>query len=214
MINGPQEAGVLSGIARRKNAERRTASVIALYVAGLSFAEIGEKLGVSPRTVSNDLVNHYDQMQSINGLLEDSPIDADDLHIRLSQMFDADIADIIDPDTNCYKPIHQWPKIWRQMLTGSELKEIFEHSKDGGGASWDKIGEVVKIRFVDQMKVLELAMKHKAVDAMVQQKAGDTNILVVTAETARKVTGARARLAKVIDVTPQPVVNDSTTTGQ
>src|SRR3990167_2119701 len=203
LLTCQEQAGFASGQARAKAAERRAYKVVALTIAGLSVQEIADKLEVSRRTVYVDLESQAEHFSTLESLLEDAPISATDLHIRLSQMFDADIADIIDPDTNCYKPIHKWPKIWRQMLTGSEIKEIYEHSKDGGGASWDKIGEVVKIRFVDQMKVLELAMKHKAVDAMVQQKAGDTNINITVTAQQQRLARARQRLEKVIDVTPE-----------
>ena len=96
-------------------------------------------------------------------------VDARKLHIRWSEMFDADIADIIEQDTATarmrLKPIHSWPKIWRQMLSSVDVKELFEHSKDGADASWDKIGELIKMKFADQLKLGELIGKLKTVDA-------------------------------------------------
>lgn len=129
-------------------------------------------------------------------------VDARKLHVRWSEMFNADIGDIMGEHGH-YKPIHEWPKIWRQMLSGCDVKELFEHSKDGEGASWDKIGEVVKIKFIEQSKLGELIGRHKAVDAFVAQKqGGDVNVLIVTAEKARQIVSARKRLANVVNVTP------------
>lgn len=105
-------------------------------------------------------------------------VTAEKLHRRWSEMFEADIADIID-DHGHYKPIKEWPKVWRQMLAGCDVKELFERSKDGKGAGWDKIGEVVKLKWVGVKELGELLGKHKAVDAFVaqgDQKGGDLHI--------------------------------------
>ncbi len=101
-----------------------------------------------------------------NGLL----VDAFKLHKRWSEMFEADIADIMMPDGH-YKQIHEWPKVWRQMLQGCDVKELFERSKDGKGASWDKVGEVVKLKFVSVRELGELLGRHKRVDAFVKVNA-------------------------------------------
>lgn len=121
-------------------------------------------------------------------------VDASKLHRRWSEMFDADIGDIIDVNLRGFKPIHEWPKIWRQMLQGVDMKELFEHSKDGGGASWDKIGEVIKIKFVEQLKLGELIGKHKAVDAFVAQKPEEHLHLHLHEEIDRRIASGRERL--------------------
>src|SRR5262245_55619115 len=57
--------------------------------------------------------------------LQDKLVTALKLHLRWSEMFEADIADILNPGSNTFKPIHEWPKIWRQMLAGIDVKELF-----------------------------------------------------------------------------------------
>jgi len=41
-------------------------------------------------------------------------MDAVQLHRNWSEMWAADIGDIIDPETNTWKPIHQWPPMNRE----------------------------------------------------------------------------------------------------
>lgn len=122
-------------------------------------------------------------------------VDARKLHQRWSEMFDADIADIMDEQGH-YKPVQQWPKIWRQMLSGCDVKELFERSKDGEGASWDKIGEVVKLKFVSVKELGELLGRHKAVDAFVQQKAEEHLHLHLHAELNNRIAAGRQRAAQ------------------
>lgn len=160
----PYEAAQESAIVRHRMVEYRRNTVLALHVAGHSASEIASKLGMSLRTIQKDLSELRDVRVDIQQLLEDSPVNAEDLHVRLTQMFDADIADIYKADGSL-KPITEWPRIWRSMLSGVDVKELFERSKDGGNSSWDKIGELVKVKFADPLKVIELLAALKAVDA-------------------------------------------------
>ena len=91
---------------------------------------------------------------------ERTKIDADWVLNHNAEMLEADIADIID-DNGSYLPILQWPKIWRQMLAGIDVQELFE----GSGSSKRKIGNVLKIRFIDRLKALELIGKHVNIQA-------------------------------------------------
>ena len=56
------------------------------------------------------------------------------------------------------------------MLSRLDVRELYERSKDGKSNRWDKIGEIVKIRFVEVTRLGELLARHKAVDAFVAQK--------------------------------------------
>ena len=213
MITGAMEAGLRSGVKRAETAARRASLVLNLHIAGLTKAEIARRLNVSPRTVFRALADVGDERIQVEDLIEDCGLDATDIHITLSRMHDADISDIVvnpeDPiEEFRYKTIGQWPLIWRQGLAGKiRITPVSVRSTDGVQAgdnkAWDQIGYKVEIERESLLKILELSARLKAVDAMVQQKAGDINIAVVTAETARKVTGARKRLEKVIDVTPE-----------
>ena len=133
-------------------------------------------------------------------------LDAQELHEYLGEALRADLADIQNDD-GTFKPLSVWPEVWRRLCDGGDVEVEFASQRSHDGATkdkqggWDIKGEVrrVRFKFTPRAKLLELAMKHKAVDAMVQQKNGpDINLTVVTAEKARQVSAARRRLARVI----------------
>src|SRR5262245_28044041 len=94
-------------------------------------------------------------------------IDADTVLKYLAEMMQADIQDITD-ELGRFKPITQWPKIWRQMLQGCEVEERYERAKDGE-KKWDAAGRVVKVRFIDRLKAIELVGRHINVKAFAPQ---------------------------------------------
>jgi len=151
-------------------------------------------------------------------LIDDRVVTARELYEQWSDMLRADISDIIEPETTeaviidgkqvrsarregQYKPIKEWPKIWRQMLTGCDIKELFERSKDGGDKSWDQVGQVVKLRWLDILRVGELVGRLKPIDAFVKQQAPVTLELHIHAQVEERLTRAREIAAgMVIDV--------------
>jgi len=88
-------------------------------------------------------------------------VKAADVLTQLNDMRTADYADLIGDD-GAYLPIKEWPLIWRQMVSGVETKETF--NKEG-----EKIGEVVKIKFADRTRVIELVGKHVDVQAWIER---------------------------------------------
>jgi hypothetical protein len=226
--------GQISGQVRLRRANARRAEVLALLIAGMSRAEIGRRLGVSPRTVAGDLAMLQDERVQVADIIEEAGLDADDVHITLSKMHDADISEIMEfepcldhgKDTACactpvelrkwtgyYLAPHRWPEIWRCGLAG-KIKTTRVPIPDGqrtpGG---DQVAYRVEIERESLLKILDLASRLRAVDALVQQKAGDVNVLVVTADRARQVQSARKRLEKVIDLPAVPQVTDTTGAG-
>lgn len=91
---------------------------------------------------------------------ERTQIDADWVLKHCSDMLEADIGDILD-DIGAIKPIHDWPKIWRQMLNGMDVKELSDFV-DGQKVD---AGVLKKIKFVAREKILELTGKHIDVSA-------------------------------------------------
>jgi len=149
----------------------RQQQVLALHIAGLNQREIARKLEVSHRTVFRDLSEIEDAQVRVEEIIEDSGIDAQDLHITLSRMHDADISDIVenpeDPIEQLrYKPVAKWPAIWRQGLAG-KVKVTPVTIPDGertpGG---DSVAYKIEIERESLLKILELSAKLKAVDAL------------------------------------------------
>ncbi len=94
---------------------------------------------------------------------ERTGIDADYVLRELAEVWEADIADIID-DRGSLLPIKQWPLIWRKICRGISVKEIFETE----GRKKVKVGEISTPTFVDPAKMLELIGKHVKVSAFAE----------------------------------------------
>lgn len=139
-------------------------------------------------------------------IVEKAEWDAAKVLVRLGDQADADLVELQNEDGS-FKPLREWPLTWRRMIQGVEVEQKSVRSTDGVQAgeskAWDKTGDrIIKIKFIDRLKNLQLLGQHKAVDAFVQQKQGDINVLVVTPDKAREIAGARQRLQRVITVQP------------
>jgi phage terminase small subunit len=89
-------------------------------------------------------------------------IDADWLLTRLADEVDADIADLYDESTGTLKPVHKWPKIFRQgLVAGIDVNQLNIDDKT--------VGEVVKIKLADRNAKLKMIGDHIGVQAFKQQ---------------------------------------------
>jgi len=95
---------------------------------------------------------------------KDNEIDAAWVLKHNSEMVKADIIDIVDKDGG-YKPIEEWPQIWRQMLSGMDVQQLYA----GAGDDKVRIGEIVKPRFIDRLRALELLGKHNDIAAYAER---------------------------------------------
>ncbi len=86
-------------------------------------------------------------------------VSADYVLLRLVEIDQMDVIDILNDDMSI-KPVSEWPKVWRQYLSGFELADMFE----GRGDEKELIGILKKIKWPDKVKNLELIGKH--VDVM------------------------------------------------
>lgn len=139
-----------------------------------------------------------------------SLVDAARLHRDLSEMWNADIADIIDNKTGAYKPIGDWPPIWRRMTRGIDVQELFKRSEDGkqsGSYGWDKIGQVLKVRFTEISKLAELLGRHKDVDAFVAQRIeGKVELDIRVEQMTARLQAGRERIRMLTEQQdPQPM---------
>lgn len=107
-------------------------------------------------------------------------INADYVLNRLVEIDNMDVLDIIDDAMNL-KPVHQWPKVWRQYLSGFDVAEMFE----GRGDDREMTGILKKIKWPDKVKNLELLGKHVGVQAFKDrvEHSGEMS-LTVTSEDA------------------------------
>ena len=87
-------------------------------------------------------------------------VSADYVLLRLVEIDQMDVLDILNDDMSI-KPVSQWPKVWRQYLSGFDLADMFE----GRGDDKELIGILKKIKWPDKVKNLELIGKHVDVNA-------------------------------------------------
>lgn len=89
-------------------------------------------------------------------------VDAGYVLQRLLDVDQLDVADILD-NSGAIKPVNEWPKEWRQNISS------FEVASDGQGTS------VVKLKFPDKVKNLELIGRHIDVAAWTTNQTIDLN---------------------------------------
>ncbi|ECJ0751220.1 terminase small subunit [Salmonella enterica] len=87
-------------------------------------------------------------------------VSADYVLLRLVEIDQMDVIDILNDDMSI-KPVSEWPKVWRQYLTGFGLADMFE----GRGDEKELVGILKKIKWPDKVKNLELIGKHVDVNA-------------------------------------------------
>lgn len=86
-------------------------------------------------------------------------VDADYVLSRLAEIDQLDALDILDNAGNLL-PIREWPKAWRQTISGVDIQEIM------GG---DTETVIRKIKWPDKLRNLELIGKHIGVNAFREQ---------------------------------------------
>lgn len=203
MITGPQAAQRRSAAVQAAKAKRRDEHVLILQAMGLGIDEIAKRVGCSKRSVYYGMRHHAEAREIMEAELRRTEVTAEHLHDRLSQMFWADIGDIIHLDVDEYGepnvrageflPVHEWPSIWRRMLSQRDIEDATKRSDDGvqvgQSKAWDIIGKKLKLKFPDPLKLIELLGRHRKVAAFADHT--DVNITVHTEVESRL---QRARL--------------------
>lgn len=87
-------------------------------------------------------------------------IDAAYVLRRLKEIDDMDVIDILHEDLTI-KPLSQWPKIWRTMISGIDLNTTRTHTEEGSVEE----NILKKMKWPDKVKNLDLIGKHVDVQA-------------------------------------------------
>ena len=82
-------------------------------------------------------------------------------HVEIDAM---DITDILNEDWT-FKPLAEWPKIWKTTISGMDVQEIRAGQSDPDVA----MGYLKKIKWPDKLKNLEALGKHVDVQAYIDQ---------------------------------------------
>ncbi|MFL4393568.1 terminase small subunit [Acinetobacter pittii] len=144
------------------------------YLKTLSSQEAGKAVGFKTRQHAWDVLQREEVEERIaylNGQrLKRVDVDADYVLKRLVEIDQMDVLDIMD-DNYAFKPIGEWPPIWRQYVSNIENIEEF----DGRGDDKNQVGWLKKIKWPDKVKNLELLGKHIAVGAFKEKIEHDVS---------------------------------------
>lgn len=137
------------------------------YLIDLNATQAAIRAGYSAKTadrIGPELLGKTCVATAINAELEKraarTKIDADYVLHRLAEIDRMDVLDIMGDDMSL-KPVSEWPKVWRQYLSGFDVAEMFE----GRGEDREMVGILKKIKWPDKVKNLELLGKHVGVQA-------------------------------------------------
>ena len=149
------------------------------YLKDLNATQAAIRAGYSEKTAGSqgfDLLKKPEIASYISEMndkrMAKIEIDAQYVLNRLVEIDQMDVADILDSDMSL-KPIDQWPKVWRQYLSGFDLSELFE----GAGDQREQIGILKKIRWPDKVRNLELLGKHTLVRAFEKDEVTVNNVM-------------------------------------
>lgn len=92
--------------------------------------------------------------------IKEVKVDANYVLNRLIEIDQMDVADILNEDGSV-KYISDWPKVWRQYISGIDLADMFE----GHGDDRELVGILKKIKWPDKVKNLELLGRHFEIQA-------------------------------------------------
>lgn len=137
------------------------------YLIDLNATQAAIRAGYSAKTASSigEQLLRKLEIQSVlqermKERQERTRVNADYVLKRLAQIDEMDVADILNDDGSL-KPVKEWPKVWRQYISGLEVSEMFV----GGGEERQLIGLLKKIKWPDKLRNLELLGKHSHVGA-------------------------------------------------
>lgn len=134
------------------------------YLKDLNAARAGREIGIKSRQNVTPVFARDDVQDRIaylsNERLNRVKVDADYVLKRLVEIDQMDVLDIMDDSYN-FRPIGEWPLIWRQYVSNIENIEEF----DGFGEEREQSGWLKKIKWPDKIKNLEMLGKHVAVGA-------------------------------------------------
>ena len=137
------------------------------YIKDLNATQAAARAGYSAKTANEQgarlLANVSVQaaiQERIKERGERTKIDADYVLRRLAEIDQMDVLDILRDDMSL-KPVSEWPKVWRQYLSGFDLAEMFE----GVGEDRAMVGILKKLKWPDKVRNLELLGKHVDVNA-------------------------------------------------
>lgn len=148
------------------------------YLLDLNATQAAIRAGYSEKTAYSIGIENLNKPVIKNAIeiamqkrSERTEVNADWLLKRLADEADADIADLYDESTGALKPVHKWPKIWRQgLVAGIDVNQL----KVGDQV----LGDVVKLKLADRNAKLRMIGDHIGVQAFRQNVQHSGNMTI------------------------------------
>ncbi|HBO0130286.1 terminase small subunit [Pseudomonas aeruginosa] len=132
------------------------------YLIDLNATQAAIRAGYSTRRATEigyQLLQRPEVAQAIQAAMAErskrTKVEADYVIRRLREIDEMDVLDILEDDGS-FRSIRDWPKAWRQFLSGIEVAELFE----GRGDDRRIAGVLRKVKWPDKLRNLELLSRH------------------------------------------------------
>ncbi|EHF14508.1 TPA: terminase small subunit [Pseudomonas aeruginosa] len=132
------------------------------YLIDLNATQAAIRAGYSTRRATEigyQLLQRPEVAQAIQAAMAErskrTEIEADYVIRRLREIDEMDVLDILEDDGS-FRSIRDWPRAWRQFLSGIEIAELFE----GRGDDRRIAGVLRKVKWPDKLRNLELLSRH------------------------------------------------------
>jgi phage terminase small subunit len=149
------------------------------YIVDFNGAQAAIRAGYSEKSaasIASENLTKPNVAAAIESAMQEriarTQVNADYVLQRLVEIDQMDAIDIMNDDGSL-KPLWQWPKIWRQYLSGFDINEEF----DGYGDEKQLIGHIKKIKWPNKVKNLELIGKHVNVQAWRERQVQPSEML-------------------------------------
>ena len=84
-------------------------------------------------------------------------------------------SEIINKETQEYKPVHEWPDHWQQMIASVDVVEMFEKDNEGNNKH---VGNIHKIKFIGRDKIIKMFGEHVEIKGFQQSNTNNVNITI------------------------------------
>ncbi|HHK3922670.1 TPA: terminase small subunit [Pseudomonas aeruginosa] len=132
------------------------------YLIDLNATQAAIRAGYSTRRATEigyQLLQRPEVAQAIQAAMAErskrTEVEADYVIRRLREIDEMDVLDILEDDGS-FRSIRDWPRVWRQFLSGIEIAELFE----GRGDDRRIAGVLRKVKWPDKLRNLELLSRH------------------------------------------------------
>ncbi|HFT7619600.1 TPA: terminase small subunit [Pseudomonas aeruginosa] len=132
------------------------------YLIDLNATQAAIRAGYSTRRATEigyRLLQRPEVAQAIQAAMAErskrTEVEADYVIRRLREIDEMDVLDILEDDGS-FRSIRDWPRAWRQFLSGIEIAELFE----GRGDDRRIAGVLRKVKWPDKLRNLELLSRH------------------------------------------------------